>query len=392
MPYLCQRNIQALFNAIFLAQDTIALQLINNDENILFVRKTFKVPCKRESRLFLETYEQIYHDVTPFELCLYTGNIDLLLQFIEYIHSPGHIIKALDAVVKSQQSGPDLVKITIDEHTFEPSQLTSKKLKQRFDGYNLLGNPDGIICCCPREGEPIYFYVSSNREPIPILLDRKPENKLGLNTIFKDMLLNTSRRSFDSEYSFIRRQLGIRLVRNGIAFMHDGIQIQDAIDNGHSLQNGIQHWLEIYTAAMRHRMPENLRNELKKEHWINLIGMKERFTTPFLLRVLNLVPFSTRWKNPNTCELHPVTPGKGVGFNSAILHHGRFICAGPGEEGPDGTGLLFEHAILRPQRECLEDMFHKILQYQAELGSKKARAISRLESALSINDHLSPTP
>lgn len=42
-PNLCQRKIQALFSAIFFAQDTFALQLINNDENILFDRKTFKV-------------------------------------------------------------------------------------------------------------------------------------------------------------------------------------------------------------------------------------------------------------------------------------------------------------------------------------------------------------
>src|SRR5581483_9886191 len=106
--------------------------------------------------------EQTYFNVSPLELMFYTGDFKMWDRVLPLIPQ-NMIADVLKVMAKVKRGGPDLVKI--DRY---PRTLTLEQLKHFNAGndeqenpiiYDLLKNPDGIICWPQRDSTMRYFYA-----------------------------------------------------------------------------------------------------------------------------------------------------------------------------------------------------------------------------------------
>ena len=171
-----------LLDAIFMGKPESAVRILRAHPYMLFKQGMYKMPLynrAEDGTLSLsEDSEQIYH-ASPLELLLYTGDFKMWDEIFPLILANPNLSdqdkqKIYATVKQLKRGGPDLVKIDFEprEAIKHPPYWDSLKHFNAGDDeqdnrciYNLLSNPNGIICYNNRQ-ENLYFYADSDTQTL----------------------------------------------------------------------------------------------------------------------------------------------------------------------------------------------------------------------------------
>lgn len=343
-----------LLSALFMGEEELAKKIVRVHPDLLFTKGTYKMPLLNQDGTSSNESEQIYHNVTPLQLMLYTGDTEMWEQIFQLIRERLNEIQ--QDVRKITRGGPDLVKIDRD-----PTKLSVDELryyyekdangKQKIDPlgnpivYDLLCNPDGIFY---REidNDAQFFKVIVNPDtqektviPLAVPTNIAPEDETAFNQFRADisanMPMNSSRRSSDDEHALISRVFGIKLERNGIHYELNGKKYQDTYDGCIRLKNAYRRLFEIYDSP--HQEIDHAPWHAVDHYWITGVGMAQRFSmvhviqrfceidipfnrlssTTFACKFIRTDSFDN-YQVPHTTNIYPLRLNSGIGFDFTL--------------------------------------------------------------------------
>jgi len=337
-------KLKRLLAAVFMGEEALVVNIVQANRALLFERGTYRMPLLNADSTISEESEQVYYDVTPFQLSLYSGDFQmwgLLLQLI-----PDEL-KALarDEVRLLSRGGPDLVKMNQDPRTVPLNELQQLSTGPVGDfevpgNYDLLCNPDGIIYFDHQ-----FFYANQETQDVTLLApnvlpaDASAFDRLR-DSLEQDMVMNSSRRTSDVEHALIQRTLDHALERNGIHYRLSNVHYHDTYDSGTRLINAYRKYRAILAEH-----PEGPW-DMMKDHWMNIIGKAQRFAPLSIIQrfsKINRPPYPSLGPDreftkkrvmyrttefPNVVvdpmyrysELFPLTHEAGLGFDFGLYH------------------------------------------------------------------------
>jgi len=292
---------ERLLSAVFMGEESIAERIVRSNPELLFKRHTYKMPLLNEDGTLSDTSEQIYHDVTPLRLMLYTGDWKMWDHIFPLIPEK-FLEETLREMRNISRGGPDLVKINRDPGLLSTDELKyfherDEQGKQKLDSqnnpiaYELLSNPDGIFYV--ESGNQVQLYhVKVNPDtqekqvvPLQETKNMTPEDKTALNQLKDDirnnMPMNSGRRTSDKEHALIERVFGIKLERNGIHCELNGIPYHNTYDGCINLINDYRNYLDIYDAP---RQPGTSRDNVDAA-WERLNQAQRRAMVSVIQRI-----------------------------------------------------------------------------------------------------------
>src|SRR3990167_447106 len=186
--------LQPLLHAIYLGDEATVAGYLRLNPHLLFATTTYTPLLLNTDDNLSVTSEQIYYDVSPWQLSLYTGDWSMWRAILPLI--PQNMIQtALDIMRQTQRSGPDLVKVAHDPRLQEWTKLSQ-----------LLSNPDGIICY-KQEVRHQYFYVNKEQhtiEPLELnftnISDEEDFRIFQTTTIDHEIATDSSLRTNDAQH------------------------------------------------------------------------------------------------------------------------------------------------------------------------------------------------
>ncbi|MDF1683984.1 MAG: hypothetical protein P1U36_04920 [Legionellaceae bacterium] len=270
-------TLKQLLAAVFMGEEWLVVKIAQSNPGLLFERGTYRMPLLNADGSMSEASEQIYYDVTPFQLSLYSGDFQMWGLLLELIPDELKTL-ARDEVRLFLRGGPDLVKMDRDPRTLPFSALKQFDTGTKDESkapiiYDLLCNPDGIIYFDDQ-----FFYANQATKEVTLLTPNiLPKDVSAFErlrgSLEEDMVMNSSRRTSDVEHALIHRTLGYALERNGIHYSHGDVAYHDTYDSGTRLINAYRKYIMIHEASS----DAEKRSPAMRDHWMNIIAKAQRF-------------------------------------------------------------------------------------------------------------------
>ena len=375
---------QRLLSAVFMGEEDIAAEIVRINPELLFTSGTYSMPLLNEDGMPLlnedgtpaQTSEQIYHDVTPLQLMLYTGDWKMWERIFPLIPE-AKLEETFQKMCIIPLGGPDLVKIDRDPTTLTVAELRHYQVKDtrgreirdeqgKPEIYDLLGNPDGVFYVESGD-EARFFYVNPETEPVTVIrlpdpdpTQMTPENQAAFNqfkaSIRNGIAMNSSLRTSDTQHQLIARLFRyhndfpdpakagqpVTLHREGIHYELNGTHYRDTYDGCIRLKNAYRRYIEIYDAHQAGTPWDDVDTA-----WRQVVGMAQRLSMVHVIQRFceEDKPFYPlpnkddlksrkfirtdkveRW-GPNTQNIYPVRLNSGVGFYfglyKGVMHGAR---------------------------------------------------------------------
>ena len=278
-----QERTQQLLSAVFMGNEDLTMRIIHTNPEILFKKGTYRVPILDADGEQLKKSEQIYYDVTPLELSLYTGDWSMwkhgILCVSELSRNPIFAQKIVDAMRLVKQGGPDLVKMNRELSLIDLENF-SQDVGIVTINHPLLSNPDGILCI-KRGVRYDFYYANKQTQTIEAIT---PDLSNPVNAAYFEQLIykidhemptNSSLRTSDQEHALIASVFNKQLVRHGIHYELNGIHFHDTHDGCYRLMNAYAKYYELQRGG-----------NASKENCMTIIGRAQRNAMPYDIQLM----------------------------------------------------------------------------------------------------------